>query len=50
MTGSAVMVKPDDSLEDAIGIMEKTGYRALPVYDGSLVGLITQRDIVKKIK
>lgn len=50
MTENVVTIKPDDTLEDAVKIMEKTGYRALPVYDGKLVGLITQRDIVKKIK
>ncbi|NYZ79907.1 CBS domain-containing protein, partial [Candidatus Micrarchaeota archaeon] len=50
MTENVVTIKPDDTLEDAVIIMEKTGYRALPVIDKRLVGLITQRDIVKKIK
>ncbi|MEM0372362.1 MAG: CBS domain-containing protein [archaeon] len=50
MTMDVVTADPEEKLESAIKKMEETGYRALPVVDKTLVGIITQRDIVRKIK
>ncbi|MEM0203571.1 MAG: CBS domain-containing protein [Archaeoglobaceae archaeon] len=50
MTPNPVTVNVDDSVEKVVKILSKTPFRRLPVLDGErLVGIITVRDIVKKI-
>jgi CBS domain-containing protein len=50
MTGSPVTVKPDDRLEDCMGMMAARGFRHLPVLDaGKVVGVISIGDVVKDI-
>ncbi|MEM1593648.1 MAG: CBS domain-containing protein [Archaeoglobaceae archaeon] len=50
MTPNPVTVNVDDSVEKVVKIFSKTPFRRLPVLDGEkLVGIITVRDIVKKI-
>ncbi|MFN3384276.1 MAG: CBS domain-containing protein [Archaeoglobaceae archaeon] len=50
MTPNPVTVNVDDSIEKVAKILSTTPFRRLPVLDGEkLVGIITVRDIVKKI-
>ncbi len=46
MTPNPATIKPDDTLQDAITLMESCGSRHLPVIDddGKLVGIISDRD------
>ena len=45
------MLRPEDSIERAAGLMRKTDSGAVPVVDGSglLLGIITDRDITLKL-
>jgi CBS domain-containing protein len=47
MTKNPVTVKPDDSIKDAMRMMEKGHFRHLPVVDekGKLLGMLSDRDI-----
>jgi CBS domain-containing protein len=48
MTPSPETLAPDDTLEDVLGLMERTGSRtiALTSRDGALAGVIRQRDVL----
>ena len=48
MTADPVTAKPEDTLEDAIRILAEGKFQALPVVkDGKLVGIVTNKDLVK---
>ncbi len=51
MTRNPVSVKPDNSVMDAVLIMDKLGIGALPVVDenGRLVGIFTERDLLRRV-
>ncbi len=51
MTKKLVTMQVDSTLEDALHLMDSGGIRHLPLVDGmgSLVGLISDRDILKHI-
>jgi CBS domain-containing protein len=51
MTRDPVTVSPRTSLADAEAILEKHGWNALPVVEGSrLVGLVTSLDLLKAFR
>ena len=46
MSESLAVVSPEDHLHDALTMMNRAGYRHLPVVmDDKLVGIITDRDL-----
>ena len=48
MTKEPVTLAPEDSIENAISILADDKFQALPIVkDGKLVGIITNRDLVK---
>ncbi|MEB3759623.1 MAG: CBS domain-containing protein [Desulfurococcales archaeon] len=51
MTRNPVSVKPDNTVMDAVLIMDKLGIGALPVVDenGRLVGIFTERDLLRRV-
>jgi len=50
MTRSVVTLSPEDTVEDAINLIEKTGHDGFPVVDknGILVGYVSSIDLLKK--
>lgn len=47
MSGNPVTVEPETSLEEAIGMMQRSGIKKLPVVEGgTLVGIVTLTDLV----
>jgi len=50
MTKNVITLSPDDTVDDAIRIIEKTGHDGFPVVenDGTLVGYISSLDLLKK--
>jgi len=50
MTSPAVTIGPEDSLEDALGILSKNNFDGLPVVNKNnvLLGIITQYDLLTK--
>lgn len=49
MTGEPVSVSPDADLQTARDLMDQHGIRHLPVVDdGSVVGLVSQRDLMQR--
>lgn len=50
MTMDLVVIKPDDDLNTAMGIMNKMKIRHLPVVeDGKVIGMISIRDVVNSL-
>ncbi|MDI9646551.1 MAG: CBS domain-containing protein [Archaeoglobales archaeon] len=50
MTPNPVTVEPDTDIREVVGILTSTPFRRLPVVrNGELVGIITVRDLIKKI-
>jgi len=51
MTRNPASVKPDNTVMDAVLIMDKLGIGALPVVDenGRLVGIFTERDLLRRV-
>ena len=51
MTRTPVTIKPSDTVLEAAKTMDKLSIGALPVVDeeGKLVGIITERDLVRRI-
>lgn len=49
MSKPVYTISPETSLDDALSIMEKEHVRRLPVVDrdGSLVGIVTEQDLIK---
>jgi len=49
MSKPVYTISPETSLDDALSIMEKEHIRRLPVVDrdGSLVGIVTEQDLIK---
>ena len=48
MTKKPVTLTPEDSIENAISILADDKFQALPIVkDGKLVGIITNRDLMK---
>ncbi len=49
MSKPVYTISPETSLDDALSIMEKEHIRRLPVIDkdGSLIGIITEQDLIK---
>ncbi len=50
MTRNVITLSPDDTVDDAIRIIEKTGHDGFPVVekDGTVVGYISSLDLLKK--
>ncbi|MCK5312551.1 MAG: CBS domain-containing protein [Desulfobacteraceae bacterium] len=49
MTSKLIVVEPDDTIEDAMGMMIKAKIRHLPVVlDGQIKGMLSLEDLVKK--
>lgn len=48
---SAVAIRPDQTVAEAAGIMERAGVGSLAVVDadGRLVGVLTDRDLVRRV-
>ncbi len=50
MTPNPVTVEPDTDIREVVSILTRTPFRRLPVVrNGELVGIITVRDLIKKI-
>ncbi|MEB3765822.1 MAG: CBS domain-containing protein [Desulfurococcales archaeon] len=51
MTRNPASVKPDNTVMDAVLIMDKLGIGALPVVDenGRLIGIFTERDLLRRV-
>jgi CBS domain-containing protein len=48
MTKSPETIAPDDTIDDALGLMDHGGFRHLPVTEGDeLVGIISVRDLLR---
>jgi CBS domain-containing protein len=51
MTRSPDVLRPDDTVATALDMMNKHGYRHLPVLDGNdLVGIVSVRDLFHSVK
>ncbi len=50
MSKPLITVRPDTPLSEALAIMRRNGIRRLPVVEkGELVGIVTEKDIIRKI-
>lgn len=51
MSNNLISIKPDNTIGDAIGLMHGNNIRRLPVIDkdGKMVGIITDKDILKAL-
>ncbi|OHC74485.1 MAG: hypothetical protein A3G18_11400 [Rhodospirillales bacterium RIFCSPLOWO2_12_FULL_58_28] len=51
MTTGIISISPDDTALDALEIMNKNGYRHLPVLDGDkIIGIVSARDLYAAVK
>ena len=49
MTSRLIVAEPEDTIEDAMGMMIKAGIRHLPVVNkGEIMGILSRTDLVKK--
>ncbi|MCK5162733.1 MAG: CBS domain-containing protein [Desulfobacula sp.] len=49
MTSKLIVTEPDDTIEDAMGMMIKAKIRHLPVvFEGQIKGMLSLEDLVKK--
>ena len=50
MTKSVITLKPDDTVDDAIKLIEKTGHDGFPVVDDRkvVIGYVSSRDLLRK--
>lgn len=50
MTPEVLYVRPEQSIEDCMAVMDARRVRHLPVIeDGSLIGMVSMRDVVKQM-
>jgi CBS domain-containing protein len=50
MTPALLYVRPEQSIEDCMALMDSRRVRHLPVIeDGQLIGIVSMRDVVKRI-
>ena len=50
MTAQVITAKPTDSIKSVAGIMKRIDTGAVPIFDdGTVVGLVTDRDIVLRV-
>lgn len=50
MSKPLITVRPETPLGEALSVMKKNGIRRLPVVEqGKLIGIVTEKDIIRKI-